>query len=214
MPVRPNGRGAKAVVSEFENVRNVILGSMFICWAVARLMTAPDSERWSLHILATVGIYMVVGVLFFRRSPCLEEPSLAGQTATLLSLFSGAVMASQIPAWHRWSLLATITFALGTIIALTSMGWLGRSFAIFAARREIRSSGPYRLLRHPIYFGESLMLLGIAIANGSVVSWITWFVCLVLLGWRILAEEKLLCRDPAFVDLQQRVRWRLIPGIW
>jgi protein-S-isoprenylcysteine O-methyltransferase Ste14 len=109
---------------------------------------------------------------------------------------------------------------------LVAIGW----FAIFfvfkentfssatielAPGQKVISTGPYALLRHPMYAGSLVMLLGIPIALGS------WWGALIIVAiipaliWRLLDEEKFLARNlPGYVEYQNKVRYRLIPGVW
>lgn len=104
--------------------------------------------------------------------------------------------------------------AAGTLIALTGVASLGRSFGIVPANRGVKTGGLYRLVRHPIYFGY--LLTGLSLTAQNPVAWnagvlLCGTLCQVL---RILREEALLSRDEAYRALMQRTRWRLLPGVW
>ena len=81
--------------------------------------------------------------------------------------------------------------------------------------QKVISTGPYALVRHPMYAGALVMLVGIPIALGS-----SWGLLVILamapaLIWRLLDEENFLARDlPGYVDYQNTVRYRLIPLVW
>ena len=84
-----------------------------------------------------------------------------------------------------------------------------------APDQRVISTGPYALVRHPMYAGALVMLLGIPIALGS------WWGLLVIVAmmpaliWRLSDEDKFLARNlPAFVKYQNKVRYRLIPLVW
>ena len=91
---------------------------------------------------------------------------------------------------------------------------LRRSFGIAPANRGIKISGPYRYMRHPMYAGYLLVHAGVLLLMFN------WFNLLVyVIGWtaqirRLLAEERLLSRDPAYADYMGTVRWRLVPGVF
>ena len=77
------------------------------------------------------------------------------------------------------------------------------------------STGPYAVVRHPMYAGALVMLLGIPIALGS------WWGLLVLVSmmpaliWRLFDEEKFLASNlPGYAEYQHEVRFRLIPLVW
>jgi protein-S-isoprenylcysteine O-methyltransferase Ste14 len=83
------------------------------------------------------------------------------------------------------------------------------------ADQTVVSTGPYALVRHPMYFGGVLIFVGIPLALGS------WFGLLVIvlmmpaLIWRLLDEEKLLVRElPGYKEYKDNVRFRLLPFVW
>jgi len=81
--------------------------------------------------------------------------------------------------------------------------------------QHVIDSGPYSLVRHPMYASALLYLAGIPLLLGS---WFGLFaVPLFIAGLapRAVAEERLLRRElPGYADYMTRVRFRLIPGIW
>jgi protein-S-isoprenylcysteine O-methyltransferase Ste14 len=83
------------------------------------------------------------------------------------------------------------------------------------ADQTVVSTGPYAIVRHPMYASGLLYLLGTPIALGSYWGLIP-FVCLVpFLIWRLFDEEQLLDETlPGYRDYQRKVRRRLLPGIW
>jgi protein-S-isoprenylcysteine O-methyltransferase Ste14 len=81
--------------------------------------------------------------------------------------------------------------------------------------QQVISSGVYRFVRHPMYFAALFLLAGTPIALGSWWALLLFPVFIPLLVARILSEENVLVRGlPGYVDYRQKVRYRLIPGIW
>lgn len=81
--------------------------------------------------------------------------------------------------------------------------------------QRVISTGPYRIVRHPMYASASLYLLGTPLALGSWWAFVGVGLMLPFLIWRLLDEERLLARDlPGYRQYQLRVRSRLIPGVW
>lgn len=99
----------------------------------------------------------------------------------------------------------------GLLLALWALLALRFSFAIAPDDRGIVTRGPYRLIRHPMYLGEILSLLGLCIATLNAWNWLLWLVFLRLIALRITAEEYIL---PGYDGYRQSVRWRLMPFIW
>ena len=110
--------------------------------------------------------------------------------------------------------------------ALMSIGWLAIFFVFrensfssatveIADDQKVVSTGPYAWVRHPMYTGALIMLLGMPVALGS------WWGVAVLLAmlpafvWRVFDEERLLTENlPGYAEYRQKVRFRLIPGVW
>lgn len=81
--------------------------------------------------------------------------------------------------------------------------------------QKVISTGPYALVRHPMYVGVLVMLLGVPLALDA---W--WGLAIVLIAipaliMRILDEEKLLKKDlPGYLAYTQKVHYRLLPYLW
>jgi len=107
---------------------------------------------------------------------------------------------------------ANVLYSLpGLLLALWSLLALGFSFSIAPEDRGIVARGPYRLVRHPMYLGEVLSLLGLCISAGNLWNWLALLLFARLLLARISAEERALANYARYRDA---VRWRLIPFIW
>lgn len=84
-----------------------------------------------------------------------------------------------------------------------------------AAEQKVVSTGPYAVVRHPMYAGAGVFVLVTPLALGS------WFALPAAVGlmigiaFRLLAEEKTLARDlPGYTAYTQKVRYHLIPYVW
>ena len=103
---------------------------------------------------------------------------------------------------------------LGLTCVIISFLTLGKSFGVVAANRGLKVGGPYRFVRHPIYFSHSITMLGFVIANlwwYNIALIITITVFQVL---RIAAEERILTATSDYASYKERVRWRLLPGLY
>ena len=73
----------------------------------------------------------------------------------------------------------------------------------------------YSLVRHPMYFGNVVMMLGVPLALDSY--WTLLFVIpgLLVLATRIRDEEQLLAKElPGYREYAAKVHYRLVPGVW
>jgi protein-S-isoprenylcysteine O-methyltransferase Ste14 len=102
----------------------------------------------------------------------------------------------------------------GTLFEGYGKVYLGRSFGIVAADRGIVVGGPYRIVRHPIYLGYLVTHVGFLLANWSSRNIAIYIVEYFFQVARILSEERLLKDDDGYRVYCERVRYRLIPGVF
>jgi protein-S-isoprenylcysteine O-methyltransferase Ste14 len=81
--------------------------------------------------------------------------------------------------------------------------------------QKVISTGPYAIVRHPMYASASLYLFGTPLALGSYWGFVPIAAMLPFLMWRLLDEERFLARNlPGYTEYQRRVRHRLVPFVW
>jgi protein-S-isoprenylcysteine O-methyltransferase Ste14 len=84
-----------------------------------------------------------------------------------------------------------------------------------ASDQRVISSGPYAVVRHPMYAAALLMLSGFPIALGSRWALLVIAVILPALIWRLLDEERFLAKNlRGYREYQDKVRYRLLPSVW
>jgi protein-S-isoprenylcysteine O-methyltransferase Ste14 len=91
---------------------------------------------------------------------------------------------------------------------------LGRSFAVLPSLRDIRTSGMYRFVRHPIYLFYMVAGLGTLMRHPSLYNSSVVLAGVLLMMWRIRFEERLLSQDELYRNYMDVVRYRLIPGLY
>ena len=127
---------------------------------------------------------------------------------------------------HRcaWSAVPPYVVAAGDVlVALGSLivffVFKENAFALsiveIGTGQKVISSGPYALVRHPMYLGWLVTFSGAPLALGSWWGWFTIIPISLLIGWRLLDEEIFLAGNlPGYSEYQNRVRYRLVPFIW
>ena len=81
--------------------------------------------------------------------------------------------------------------------------------------QSIISSGPYTVVRHPMYLGVSLLYTATPLALGSFWALIPSVMIVPLLAARIRTEESVLLRElEGYAEYSQQTRYRLLPGVW
>jgi protein-S-isoprenylcysteine O-methyltransferase Ste14 len=82
-----------------------------------------------------------------------------------------------------------------------------------AEDQKVITTGPYAVVRHPMYAGGLLLFLGMPLALGSYWGLLVLLAMVPALLWRLFDEEKFLVKNlPGYADYQKKVRSRMIPG--
>lgn len=166
--------------------------------------------------------------LLARRSKVgpVEEKEKSQKVIQLLaSLLFTLILA--IPGFdHRfgWSHIPVYIVILGDILVILGFYFIflvlkentfASSTIEISTNQKVISTGPYSLIRHPMYSGALVMLFGTPLALGS------WWGLLMLIPFtlililRLLDEEKFLSKNlPGYNEYCQKVRYRLIPSLW
>ena len=81
--------------------------------------------------------------------------------------------------------------------------------------QKVISTGPYALVRHPMYIGAFIMLIGVSLALGSWLGLLAVIPIAFVIIWRLLDEEKFLAKNlSGYAEYLSRVKYRLIPFVW
>jgi len=122
---------------------------------------------------------------------------------------------SNVPAWL--ALLADLGVVAGYglyILVLRANSYASRVIEVEQGQRVI-STGPYALVRHPMYLGMILLMISTPLALGSYWAFVPSLALIPLLAARAVNEEQLLLTDlPGYREYTQKTRYRLFPGIW
>jgi protein-S-isoprenylcysteine O-methyltransferase Ste14 len=147
--------------------------------------------------------------------------------AVFICLWCGWLVFMALDA-QRWqtSLLPVWLEVIGGILIVTGFAAVVPVFAAntFAApvvriqserNQRVIDTGPYALVRHPMYAAALLYLVGMPLLLGSWYGLIGTVIFAMGISARAVQEERKLQRElPGYADYITRVRYRLIPGIW
>ena len=118
------------------------------------------------------------------------------------------------PGYVAWPAAGLILVTLAAALSLVGLLAIGRLFGIRPALRGMAMSGPYRIVRHPMYLSYIIADIGY-----NLQEWNSVTLLLVLIGWaslvyRVYAEERLLSQHPQWPAYVALVRYRMFPGLW
>ncbi len=191
--------------------------------ALGARQLASSAQPMPLGLLPLLQSLTVAALLITRRKEKWPTPfdKLRAGSATqtifawvsaLLPLLMTPGGATLPPSTRFASGLAVVALQLaGLSIALWGLLTLGRSFGIAPADRGLVKAGPYRLVRHPIYLGELIGLVGILLSAPTWTNSGLFMLIAASLVARSWLEEEAIAGYDAYAG---RVRWRLVPLIW
>ena len=217
-----------------------VLGLVFLllCLALALFLSAGSLSFWQAWLyLADFALCVILITAYLVRydQKLLESRVAAGPVAetqkrqqviqSLASLFFiGLFIVPGLDFRFHWSdvpplvsVIADGFVALGFyIVFLVFRENTYTSATIEVAKDQtVISSGPYRVVRHPMYAGASVLLIFTPLALGSWVAILFPLPLILVVVVRLIEEEKFLRANlPGYEAYRQTVRYRLIPGIW
>ena len=181
-----------------------------------------------LCVAASVAVYLLSPDLVKERlRPGEGEQDRVTVRALNLLMFVQLLLAGLDVGRLHWSatvpfplqILGLVGFAIG--MGLTTWAMLVNRFFSSAVRlqpdrgQHVVTAGPYRVVRHPGYSGGLLLLLSIGLALGSWIAIVPILLIVPFTVRRTLIEERMLASAlPGYVGYMQRVRSRIVPGVW
>jgi protein-S-isoprenylcysteine O-methyltransferase Ste14 len=187
--------------------------------------------------LAVFGAASVLVTLeLMRRDPALLERRMRGgptaeqePTQRIIMLFASAgfVALIVVPGLdHRfgWSTVPIAAVIAGNLLIavgfyLIALVYRANTFTSatvqVVADQKIVTTGPYAIVRHPMYASATLYLIGMPLSLGSWWGFAALAAMFPFLVWRLVDEERLLTRElPGYAEYRSRVRYRLLPLVW
>jgi protein-S-isoprenylcysteine O-methyltransferase Ste14 len=220
----------------------IIQTLVFYALTAVLLFAAAGTWRWPqawVFIIEMIASGIAVGVWLARHDPGLLAERMSSPIQRGQALGDKLILLFICVAWPAWLVLIALDAkrwhlshlpvwvqVAGALLILVAMYACYRTFRenSFAAPvvkiqkergQTVVTTGPYAIVRHPMYAGGGLMFFGIPMLLGS--AWglalgPTWYLLLAL---RIPLEERVLRENLAGYDnYARRVRWRLLPGVW
>ena len=180
------------------------------------------------NVLMTAYVAVRDPKLLARRmqaGPTAETSATQRLIVTLAMVCFAAVVV--VPALDRrfgWSDVPAAVVLLGEALVVLAYAGFVRVFATntygaatvrVEAEQRVISAGPYAVVRHPMYSFALLLFIGMPLALASWWGLTLLVPSVLVLAWRLLDEERYLHRSlPGYTEYTQKVRWRLVPGIF
>lgn len=194
-----------------DRFEQVVVVALYI-WLILRLWPEEIMTAQFVTLLLLVSEGAVLAFLLLRRqtdqiSPRFRDWAIAAAgTFGVLLVSKGGAPIAVVP--------GAILMLSGMVVHITAKFSLRRSFGLVAANRGVKSTGMYNLVRHPMYTGYIISHIGYLLLAPSLWNLAVYLSVWSLLVARIYAEERLLSKDDAYGFLKERVRFRLVPGVF
>ncbi len=158
-----------------------------------------DTRGWDRVLSSLVSTYLPLAMLILcgldARYGWSPQPELMARAIALFFLMAGYGVVS-------WA-MASNPFFSGFVRSLKGRG------------HTVATSGPYQFVRHPGYLGMLAFTVATPVLLGSFWALIVAAIDLYLIVWRTVLEDRTLQEElPGYTEYAQRVRYRLIPGLW
>jgi len=214
------------------------LFALFIFMAAALFISAWTLDYWQAWVFLAIffGAASAITAYLMKKDPkLLERRVTAGPTneketsqkiiqSVAQVAFLLVIIFPVIDHRFGWSTVTPYINAVGDILVaigfyIVFLVFKENSYASALievdTEQKVISSGLYALVRHPMYIGALILLLGTPLALGSWWGVLTIIPIMAVIVWRLLDEERFLVKNlPTYAEYKAKVKYRLIPFIW
>jgi protein-S-isoprenylcysteine O-methyltransferase Ste14 len=159
----------------------------------------PDTKKWDVVLLGLMGLFMVAQYVIASLDVRFSWSPQFPMALQIIGLIAAVVGNDILLVWA----MVSNSFFVATVRIQTERG------------QTVVSGGPYRYVRHPGYLAALLLHLGVPFMLNSLWALIpAVLIALVLVVRTKLEDETLQAELPGYKEYAERVRYRLVPGIW
>ena len=192
-------------------------------------------QAW-VYLSIFMGASLLTTLYLMKKDPALLKRRMRGgptaekqrtQKLIMLCVSIGFIALLVVPALDhrfRWSAMPFSVVIVGDVLVAIGFSFI---FLVYkenpftsatievAEDQKVISTGPYALVRHPMYASALLYLVGTPLALGSFCGLLPLAAMMPFLIWRLYDEERFLAENlSGYREYQKKVRYRLVPFIW
>ena len=206
--------------------------------SIVLFVCAGTTRYWQGWVYLLLFFLMTAGItvdLMWRDPALLARRMKGGPTAEPRPLqrflvlgasvgFFGLLVIPALDFRYKWSIVPLAAVVTGDVLFVVGCLLIARVYREntftsatidIAEGQRVISSGPYAIVRHPLYASALVYLAGTPLALGSYWGLLALVFMLPFLVWRLVDEEHLLVRElPGYADYRRQVRYRLVPFVW
>ena len=214
------------------------LAILAVVMALLLFVPAGTIHYWQgwLYLAVFTGASVLTTLYLMARDPALLERRMHGgptaekrpaQRIIMLATSIGFIGLLVVPALDRrfgWSHVPTGVIVIANALVALGFALIARVYREntytsatieLAENQKVISTGPYAIVRHPMYASAMLYFFGTPLALGSYWGFVPIALVLPFLIWRLLDEERFLAGNlPGYTDYERQVPYRLLPRVW
>jgi protein-S-isoprenylcysteine O-methyltransferase Ste14 len=225
-------------MTELNKKASLGLLELIVVMAALTFLPAWTLAYWQAWILLAVFLACTLEIDFYllKNDPALlerrlktgpgseQEQSQKIIQALAMVAFVAIFILSSLDHRFVWSLVPPYVSILGDVLVALGLYFV---FLVFKENtftsaiieigddQRVITTGPYALVRHPMYIGALVMLVGVPLALGSLWGLLAIVPMALVIVWRLLDEERFLAANLAgYSEYQRKVRYHLLPMIW
>jgi protein-S-isoprenylcysteine O-methyltransferase Ste14 len=211
---------------------------LIIIMAAALFLSAWTLSYWQAWVFLSVFFVSVLAITIYlmkkdpkllqrrvKAGPGYEKEKSQKIIQTLAQVaFISVLVVPAIDHRFAWSVVPAFVVVAGDVLVVLGLLIV---FLVFkentftsatievGAEQKVISTGPYTFVRHPMYSGALIMLLGVPLALGSWWGLLAIIPMKLVIVFRLLDEEKFLTKNlPGYTEYKDKVRYHLTPFIW
>ena len=229
---------------EVETMNNLytktLLSLVALVVVMGVLLFVPAGTIWYwqawVYLAIFTGASLLTSLYLIRKDPALLKRRMRGgptaekeRTQKIIMLFVSIgfialLVASALDYRFGWSAVPLSVVTAGDILVAIGFYFI---FLVYkentftsatievAENQKVISTGPYALVRHPMYSSGLLYFIGTPLALGSYWGLLALAFMMSFLIWRLVDEEKFLAKNlPGYSEYQKKVQYRLVPYVW
>lgn len=188
----------------------LVMASLWGLFAYRHLVAFRVTGEWT-YLVACLSETLSAGFFLLRSAPVTVSKDPLDWLFAIGGTFTPLLF---VPS--AWGILpaAKILVVIGTVMQIFGLISLNRSYALVAAKREIKTGGMYHFIRHPLYASYLIIFTGYVLANTTWMNFALYVMTMAFLFVRLQREEKHLSLDPKYAEYMLLVRYRVIPFIF
>jgi protein-S-isoprenylcysteine O-methyltransferase Ste14 len=176
----------------------VMVSAQDVIHSFEHATTFAHEVRVLIRMLAKISQFifglLLIALMLVRRPPIAGYRELVPQLLAILgtNLSVALIVLPVHDHGSPWLVMSSFLIFFGMGFSVFSLSWLGRSFSILPESRKLVTSGPYSMIRHPLYLGEQIAIVGVALqctSSWAIAAIVLQFCCQI---YRMNYEERVL----------------------